>query len=63
MPRHARLDAPGTLHHVILRGMEQGKIAHDRADRAEFVRRLERSQQQQRWLSMPGHCCRTMPTC
>jgi REP element-mobilizing transposase RayT len=40
MPRHARLDAPGTLHHVIVRGMEQGKIAYDRADRAEFVRRL-----------------------
>jgi hypothetical protein len=26
MPRQARLDAPGTLHHVIIRGIEQGKI-------------------------------------
>jgi len=25
MPRQARLDAPGTLHHVIIRGIEQRK--------------------------------------
>ncbi|NTU49876.1 MAG: transposase, partial [Desulfobulbaceae bacterium] len=24
MPRGARLDAPGTLHHVMIRGIEQG---------------------------------------
>jgi len=24
MPRQARLDAPGTLHHVIIRGVEKG---------------------------------------
>ena len=24
MPRQARLDAPGTLHHVIIRGIERG---------------------------------------
>jgi len=24
MPRHSRLDAPGTLHHVIIRGLERG---------------------------------------
>lgn len=40
MPRQARLDAPGTLHHVIVRGLEQGKIVRDQADREEFVRRL-----------------------
>ena len=29
MPRQARLDAPGTLHHVILRGMDRGRIVTD----------------------------------
>ena len=40
MPRQARLDAPGTLHHVILRGMERGTIVADRQDRETFVVRL-----------------------
>jgi hypothetical protein len=26
MPRQARLDSPGTLHHIIIRGIEQGQI-------------------------------------
>lgn len=40
MPRQARLDAPGTLHHVILRGLERGVIVKDDADREAFVTRL-----------------------
>jgi putative transposase len=40
MPRQARLDAPGTLHHVILRGIERGQIVADRQDREAFVARL-----------------------
>ena len=40
MPRQARLDAPGTLHHVILRGLEQGAIVKDDMDREVFVSRL-----------------------
>jgi putative transposase len=40
MPRQARLDAPGTLHHVILRGLERGAIVKDEADREAFVTRL-----------------------
>ncbi len=40
MPRQARLDVPGTLHHVILRGMERGRIVADRQDREAFVARL-----------------------
>ncbi|MBI4840902.1 MAG: transposase [candidate division NC10 bacterium] len=40
MPRHARLDAPGTLHHVIIRGLERGAIVKDDVDRAAFVTRL-----------------------
>jgi REP element-mobilizing transposase RayT len=40
MPRGPRLDAPGTLHHVIIRGIERGAIFQDDKDRGEFVRRL-----------------------
>lgn len=40
MPRKARIDAPGALHHIICRGIERGKIFLDDTDRNEFVRRL-----------------------
>jgi REP element-mobilizing transposase RayT len=40
MPRGARLDAPGTLHHVIVRGIEKRRIVNDVADRKNFVTRL-----------------------
>jgi len=40
MPRQARLDAPGTLHHVILRGIEKRRIVDDDKDRQNFVKRL-----------------------
>ena len=40
MPRKARLDAPGTLHHVIIRGIERRPIVDDDKDRENFVSRL-----------------------
>jgi len=40
MPRQARLDTPGTLHHVIIRGIEKRKIVNDRKDREDFVNRM-----------------------
>jgi len=40
MPRKARLDAPGTLHHVMIRGIEKRKIVNDQKDRKDFVTRL-----------------------
>jgi len=40
MPRGARLDAPGTLHHVILRGIERKKIVSDNKDRRNFITRM-----------------------
>jgi len=40
MPRQARLDAPGTLHHVMIRGIEGKSIFRDNRDRKEFVNRL-----------------------
>jgi hypothetical protein len=33
MPRQARLDTPGTLHHVIVREIEKRRIVDDRWDR------------------------------
>ena len=40
MPRQARLDAPQTLHHVIIRGIEKRNIVMDQRDRKDFVFRL-----------------------
>ncbi|MFV9644719.1 MAG: hypothetical protein ACNYWU_02740 [Desulfobacterales bacterium] len=40
MPRQARLDAPGTLHHVIIRGIERKKIVSYDQDRQDFVARM-----------------------
>jgi len=40
MPRQARLDAPGTLHHVIIRGIEKRNIVDDQKDRQDFVSRM-----------------------
>jgi len=36
MPGQARLDAPGTLHQVIVRGIEERRIVDDRWDRGNF---------------------------
>jgi putative transposase len=40
VPRQARLDAPGTLHHVIIRGIEKRRIVDDDRDRENFIKRL-----------------------
>ena len=40
MPRGPRLDAPGTLHHVIVRGIERRAIVDDDKDREDFVTRM-----------------------
>jgi hypothetical protein len=37
MPRHATLDGPGTLHHVMVRVIEQRQIVDDEADRADLI--------------------------
>jgi REP element-mobilizing transposase RayT len=39
MPRQARLDAPGTLHHVMIRGIERSAIFKDDQDRQDFISR------------------------
>jgi putative transposase len=40
MPRQARLDFPGTLHHVICRGIEKQDIVSDDYDLNSFVERM-----------------------
>ncbi|MBI4688731.1 MAG: transposase [Nitrospirae bacterium] len=49
MPRQARLDAAGVLHHVMARGIEQGLIFRDDHDREDFVRRLSELASKQAW--------------
>jgi putative transposase len=49
MPRQARLDAAGTLHHVIGRGIERGKIFRNESDRKDFLDRLAELTREKAW--------------
>ena len=40
MPRTARLDTPGLLHHIMIRGIERRKIFNDDKDRENIIERL-----------------------
>ena len=40
MPRKARIDGPGALHHIIVRGIERRRIFSDDLDRDNFIERL-----------------------
>ncbi len=42
MPRQARIEEPGAVHHIIARGIERGKIFRDDNDCDSFVARLGR---------------------
>ena len=42
MNRKTRLEAPGSLHHVMIRGIEKGNIVEDDKERGEFVNRKGR---------------------
>ena len=60
MPRQARLDTPGTLHHVIIRGIEKKKIVSYDQDRQDFVARmgtiaLETETSVYAWALMTNH--------
>lgn len=60
MPRLPRLDAPGVLHHVVIRGIERRKIFYDTADRENFMGRLEKLVPETKtacyaWVLMPNH--------
>jgi len=43
MPRNKRIDIPGAVHHVIVRGLERRKLFNDDADYKEFISRFSRS--------------------
>lgn len=60
MPRKARLDAEGAIHHVIVRGIEQRRIFDDDGDRRNFVSRmakvaLESETAIYAWALLPNH--------
>jgi len=40
MPRTARLDAPGVLHHIMIRGIERQRIFRNIRDRDDLLERL-----------------------
>jgi REP element-mobilizing transposase RayT len=40
MPRKARLDVPGALHHIIVRGINKAAIFNDDHDKTRFLERL-----------------------
>jgi REP-associated tyrosine transposase len=60
MPRQARIDAPGALHHIIARGIERRDIFRDDLDRNSFLTRLEKIVNETHtecyaWALMPNH--------
>ncbi len=60
MPRGPRLDAPGVLHHVMVRGLERRALFRDDRDRADFVQRLAALAAAQAvavyaWALLPNH--------
>ncbi len=60
MPRQARLDAPGILQHVIVKGLEGRQIFAEGRDRKDFIKRmgdlaLEQETKVYAWALMRNH--------
>ena len=60
MPRQARLDVPGALHHIMVRGINKSAIFEDEQDRARFLERLGQRVTEARasvyaWVIMDTH--------
>ena len=60
MPRQARIDAPGALHHIIARGIRRRKIFNDREYRHRFIERLSQLIGETQtgcyaWALLPNH--------
>jgi REP element-mobilizing transposase RayT len=60
MPRKARIDAPGAVQHIIVRGIERKKIFRNDADRSNFLARLSTIVSETRttcygWALIPSH--------
>lgn len=60
MPRLARIDAPGVLHHIMIRGIERRKIFLNNKDREDFLERLSKLLPETKtacyaWVFIPNH--------
>ncbi len=60
MPRLARLDTPGIMHHVMIRGIERKKIFRDNKDRDNLLERIsslipETNTACYAWALLPNH--------
>jgi putative transposase len=60
MPRQARLDAPGALHHIMVRGINKTDIFSDERDKARFLERLDKTVTEGKcfvyaWVLMDNH--------
>jgi putative transposase len=60
MPRKARIDAPGALHHIICRGIEKRKIFRTDSDRDDFLERVAKGLRDSQtpcyaWALLPNH--------
>ena len=60
MPRQARIDIPGALHHIICRGIERRRLFQDDKDRDDFLGRLgdilrETTTPCLAWALIPNH--------
>jgi len=60
MPRQARIDIPGALDDIIVRGIERGRIFQNDQDRIRFVDRLgtilsETATSCYAWVLLPNH--------
>ncbi len=60
MPRSARLDVPGALHHIMVRGINKSVIFRDDRDRSMFLERLARNVSEGKcaiyaWVLMDNH--------
>jgi len=60
MPRQARLDVPGALHHIMIRGINRSAIFRDDQDRHRFLGRLGKNVQAAQckvhaWVLMDNH--------
>jgi putative transposase len=60
MPRKSRLDAPGALHHVMVRGIDRQKVFNNKDDYSLFMDRLgdlliETKTSCYAWALIPNH--------
>jgi len=60
MPRKSRIDAPGAMHHIIVRGIDRQKLFKNDEDRNNFLSRFgviltETKTDCYAWALIPNH--------